>query len=100
MPQSYIVQEAVYLVYYILGKKNHPCSIDGTANMAAPYCGHFDNFCFRYFILNSHVRIGIYHSKTVQMQNFSTGGTVKALRLCLHALTMPPVLKFLRLDGF
>ena len=59
--------------------------------MEAPYCVHLDNFVnftsvLGYFILNSHVRIGIYHSKTVQTQNFSTGG--------LRALTMPPVLIF------
>ena len=67
--------------------------------MAAPYCIHLDDFfnftsVLGYFILNNHVRIGIYHSKTVQTQNFITGGVDKTLRLCLHALTMPPVLKF------
>ena len=29
---------------YLWRKKNHPCSTDGTANMAAPYCIHLDNF--------------------------------------------------------
>ena len=67
--------------------------------MAAPYCVHLDNFVnftsdLGYFSLNSHVRIGIYHSETVQTQNFIMGGIVKALRLRLRALTMPPMLKF------
>ena len=29
---------------YLWRKKNHPCSIDGTANMAEPYCVHLDIF--------------------------------------------------------
>ena len=30
---------------YIFGEKNNnPCSLDGTANMAAPYCIHLDIF--------------------------------------------------------
>ena len=33
------------LLYILEENKNHTCSIDGTANMAAPYCGHLDNFC-------------------------------------------------------
>ena len=68
-----------FTVYF--WKKNDPCSLDGTANMAVPYCVHLDNFVnftsvLGYFILNSHVRIGIYHSKTVQTQNFITGAFV------------------------
>ena len=46
---------------------------------------HLDNFVnftsvLGYFILNSHVRIGIYHSENVQTQNFSMGGVIKARR--------------------
>ena len=96
----YLDSEKVYSIFL---EKNYPCPFDGTANMAAPYCVHLDNFVnftsvLGYFILNSHVRIGIYHSKTIQTQNFSPGGIVKALRPsyfdnATHA-------KILRLDVF
>ena len=67
--------------------------------MAAPYCVHLDNFVnftdvLWYFILNSHVRIGTYHSKTVQRQNFITGGFVKRF------LDNATRAKILRLDVF
>ena len=60
-------------------KKNYPCSLDVTDNMVAPDCVHLDNFVnftsvLGYFILNSHVRIGIYHSKTVWVEHGSRGG--------------------------
>ena len=38
----YINLEKVYNISF--EEKNHPCSIDGTAIMAAPYCGHLDKF--------------------------------------------------------
>ena len=54
--------------------------------MVAPDCIHLDNFVnftrvLGYFMLNSPVRIGIYHSKTAKMQNFSMGGIVQARSL-------------------
>ena len=52
----------------------HPCSTDGTANMAAPYCGH----------------LGIF----LMLQVFEVYDFVKSIRFRLHALITPTSLKF------